>query len=138
MSERNERTIAEFRANGGVTEEWGTRLLVMHTIGARSGEERLAPVTGRAHDAGWYLVAANGGSPRHPAWYHNLVAHPGFDIEAHVDGEARTVAVVARELTGAEYDRVWSDYVERAPVLQRYADESGRVLPIFSLDRTAG
>lgn len=138
MPGRNERIIAEFRSNGGVTQEWGTRLLVMHTIGARSGEERLAPVTGRADDAGWFIVAAKGGDPRHPDWYHNLVAHPRFEVEAHIDGDARTVTVTAREVAGAEYVEVWRDYTERSPVLQRYADEAGRVLPIFHLERDAG
>lgn len=136
MSAWNDRVIAEFRANDGVTKGWGKSLIVMHTVGAKSGEERLAPVMGRRDDAGgWYVVASKGGAPQHPAWYHNLVANPGFEVEAHIDGAIATVPVVARELSGAEYDAAWAMFTERSPAFQEYADKAGRVLPIFHLRR---
>lgn len=134
MSGWNERVIAEFRANDGVTKGWGKSLVVMHTIGARTGELRLAPVMGRRDGAGgWFVVASKGGAPEHPAWYHNLVAHPRFEVEAHVDGRIETVDVTAHELEGAEYDAAWKMFVDRSPVFQEYADRAGRVLPIFQL-----
>jgi deazaflavin-dependent oxidoreductase (nitroreductase family) len=134
MSDWNDRVIAEFRDNHGVTKGWGKSLVVMHTIGAKSGDERLAPVMGRRDDAGgWYVVASKGGSPRNPAWYHNLVAHPSFDVEAHIDGDIQTVRVTAHELEGADYDAAWKMFVDRSPVFQQYADKAGRVLPIFHL-----
>ncbi|HWM33739.1 MAG: nitroreductase family deazaflavin-dependent oxidoreductase [Actinomycetota bacterium] len=139
MSGWNERVIAEFRANDGVTKGWGKSLVVMHTIGAKSGELRLAPVMGRRDDSGgWFVVASKGGAPEHPAWYHNLLAHPRFDVEAHIDGAVATVAVEARELDGAEYDAAWQRFVSRSPVFQDYADKAGRKLPIFHLVRSAG
>jgi deazaflavin-dependent oxidoreductase (nitroreductase family) len=136
MSNWNDRVIAEFHANDGVTKGWGKSLVVMHTMGAKSGEVRLAPVMGRRDDhGGWYVVASKGGAPRHPAWYHNLIAHPAIDVEAHIDGTVKTVAVTAHELQGAEYDAAWQTFVDRSPVFQQYADKARRVLPIFHLVR---
>ena len=87
MSSWNDSVIEEFRTNDGVTKGWGKSLVVMHTIGARSGELRLAPVMGRRDGAGgWYAVASKGGAPTNPDWYYNLVAHPVLDVEAHIDG----------------------------------------------------
>ena len=136
MSGWNERVIAEFRANHGVTKGWGKSLVVMHTIGARSGEVRLAPVMGlRDGSGGWYVVASKGGAAEHPAWYHNLVAHPEFDVEAHHEGEVATVPVRAVELASPDYDDVWAQFVAKSAVFQDYADRAGRVMPIFHLIR---
>lgn len=132
----NDRVIAEFRANAGVTKGWGKSLLVMHTTGARSGEPRLTPVMARRDDAGgWFVVAAAGGAPVHPAWYHNLVAHPRFDVEAHIDGGVQTVPVTAHELDGAEYDAAWQLFARRSPVFEEFAAKAGRRIPIFHLVR---
>ncbi len=77
----------------------------MHTIGAKSGEERLAPVMGLRLDDGWLIVASKGGAPENPAWYYNLLAHPEFDVEVHVDGEIATVPVTRASSTGARARR---------------------------------
>ena len=139
MSSWNDRVIEEFRANDGVTKGWGKSLIVMHTIGARSGQVRLAPVMGlRDGSGGWYVVASKAGAPDHPAWYHNLVAHPSFEVEAHVEGRVQTVPVTARELPGTEYDEAWQAFVAKSPVFADYAARAGRVLPIFHLARDAG
>src|SRR5262249_55367966 len=82
--------IAKFRESKGTENHWGPKLIVMHTIGARSGETRLAPVVGFRNDAGWLVVASKGGAPENPAWYHNLLANPSFDVEALEDGEIAT------------------------------------------------
>jgi deazaflavin-dependent oxidoreductase (nitroreductase family) len=132
----NDRVIAEFRANDGVTRGWGKSLVVMHTTGARSGELRLAPVMGRRDGSGgWFVVASKGGAPTHPSWYHNVVANPRFDVEAHIDGTLHTVPVTAHEIDGAEYDAAWQLFVSRSPVFQEYADRAGRRMPIFHLVR---
>ena len=91
MSSWNDNTIAQFRESKGETNHWGPKLVVMHTIGAKSGEPRVAPVVGFKNDAGWMVVASKGGSPEDPAWYYNLRANPAFEIEALVDGEIATV-----------------------------------------------
>jgi deazaflavin-dependent oxidoreductase (nitroreductase family) len=133
VSSWNDNVIAEFRDSKGETNRWGPKLVVMHTIGAKSGEERLAPVVGFRTDGGWRVVASKGGAPDNPAWYHNVAANPSFDIEALVDGEIVTVAVTARELAGAEYDAAWQDIVAEAPPFAEYPTKTDRAIPVFEL-----
>jgi deazaflavin-dependent oxidoreductase (nitroreductase family) len=137
VSSWNDRVIDEFRTNHGVTERWGKTLIVMHTTGAKSGEERLAPVMGLRLDdgAGWLIVASKGGAPENPAWYYNLLAHPEFDAEMHVDGDVATVRVTARELTGDEHDEAWQRIIARRPYFADYQANTPRTLPIFKLER---
>lgn len=135
MSSWNDNAIAEFHENNGVTQRWGRSLVVMHTIGAKSGAERLTPVMGFRNDRGWFVVASKGGAPENPAWYHNLVAHPSFDVEALVGDEIQTVPVTARELEGDEYAAAWERIVAKVPVFSRYAENAPRHLPVFLLDR---
>ena len=135
MSSWNDNVIAQFRDNGGVTDRWGKSLVVMHTIGAKSGEERITPVMGLRDGDGWFVVASKGGAPTNPAWYHNLKANPTFDVEAHIEGEVRTVRVTARELEGEEHDAAWERITARAPGFAGYQERTTRRIPIFKLDR---
>ena len=74
MSDWNDMIIAEFRANGGTVERFGRDLVIMHTLGAKSGEERLNPVMGIPEDGAWLVAATAAGHPSDPAWAHNLRA----------------------------------------------------------------
>src|SRR5579859_6103031 len=99
-SDYNTKIIDEFRANAGrVGGPWaGTTLILLHHIGARSGIERVAPLGCFVLAEGRYaVVASNGGSPGHPAWYYNLMATPRITVE--VGAEAFTVQ--AEELHAA-------------------------------------
>jgi len=135
MSSWNDQTIADFRDSKGVTNHWGPKLIVMHTIGARSGELRLAPVVGFRNGDGWRVSASKGGAPGNPDWYYNLAANPAFDIEAIVDGELVTVPVTARELHGAEYDEAWQAITDEEQSFAEYPVKSGRRIPVFALTR---
>ena len=135
VSSWNDTVIAEFRDHDGVTGRWGRSLIVMHTIGAKTGAERLTPVMGLRDDRGWLVVASKGGAPENPAWYHNLLAHPEFDIEAHVDGSVQTIAVTARELHDGEYDDAWAYITGKVPAFAEYETRTPRKLPIFLLER---
>jgi deazaflavin-dependent oxidoreductase (nitroreductase family) len=135
MSSWNDNVITEFRESNGETNRWGPKLVVMHTIGAKSGEKRLAPVVGFAKGDGWRVVASKGGAPDNPAWYHNVSANPSLDIEALVDGEIVTVPVTARELTGDEYDAAWQEITDEAPTFAEYKEKTDRAIPVFQLDR---
>lgn len=135
MSSWNENAIAEFRDNNGVTGRWGASLVIMHTIGARSGAERLAPVLGFRDDLGWFIVASKGGAPENPAWYHNLIANPSFEVEALIEDEIRTVPVTARELDSDEYDEAWQRITAKVPAFSEYEKRTVRKLPIFLLER---
>ena len=105
--EYNAKVIGEFRANGGrVGDMWeATPLLLLHHIGGRSGVSRANPVA-YLPDAGRYFIwAANGGAPRHPAWYHNLKERPVTMIEIG----SETIDVVAKEATGDERERLFCE-----------------------------
>jgi deazaflavin-dependent oxidoreductase (nitroreductase family) len=139
MSDWNSQAIAEFRGANGKTGRWGSNLVIMHTIGAKTGEERIAPVMGLPLDqtrSAWTIIASKGGAPENPAWYHNLVAHPEFDVEAFIGDEIQTVPVRARELHDAEYDAAWERMIAVAPGFESYKEKTARLMPIFQLTRS--
>ncbi|MFF0448931.1 nitroreductase/quinone reductase family protein [Streptomyces sp. NPDC004609] len=128
----NQRIIDEFRANGGRVGGpfEGARLLLLTTTGARSGARHTTPL-GRLPDGDRVLVVASaGGSPRHPAWYHNLRAEPRVTVE---DGvflyDARAVVLEGEERDDAfaravEFDAGWGEYQSRTT----------RVIPVVALE----
>jgi deazaflavin-dependent oxidoreductase (nitroreductase family) len=134
----NDNVITEFRQSKGTTNYWGPKLIVMHTIGAKSGEVRLAPVVGFPDERGWRVVASKGGAPENPAWYHNLLAHPSFDIEAVIDGEIVTVPVTAAEIPDDEWKAAYDAIAAEEPQFAEYLTKTDRRIPVFQLTRTAG
>ena len=138
MSSWNDDVIEKFRDSKGVTNHWGPKLVIMHTIGAKTGEQRIAPVMGLPIDdarSAWTIIASKGGAPDNPAWYYNLVAHPRFDVEAFIDGGARRVPVTATELLDADYDEAWERMIAVAPGFADYKTKTERKMPIFLLTR---
>jgi deazaflavin-dependent oxidoreductase (nitroreductase family) len=127
-----QQVIADFRANsgrvGGPFE--GARLLLLTTTGARSGAPHTVPL-GYLPDGGhqFLVIGSAGGAPRHPAWFHNLVAQPHVTVE---DGVFVTEALAA-VLDGAERDRAFARAVEADPGWAEYEERSGRVLPVVAL-----
>jgi deazaflavin-dependent oxidoreductase (nitroreductase family) len=129
----NQRTIAEFRArHGRVGGNFaGTPLLLLHTVGARSGQRRINPMMYLA-DGGRYLVfASEAGSDRNPGWYWNLRANPDVTIEV---GE-ETIAVHATELTGTERDEKHRAQAERYPGFAAYQQKTSRTIPVIARTR---
>lgn len=127
----NAQIVAEFRANhgkvGGNFE--GAPLLVLHTVGARTGRKIVKPMM-YLRDGERYLVfASKGGAPENPAWYHNLVAHPDAEIEVGDD----TVPVRAEVLTGAERDRKYAEQAELYPGFADYQKKTERTIPVVAL-----
>jgi deazaflavin-dependent oxidoreductase (nitroreductase family) len=130
----NAEIIKEFRATGGhvggVFEN--SPLLILHHTGARSGTPRVTPM-GYVDDGGRYVViASNGGSLRHPAWYHNLRSRPDVTIEVG----AETLAAVADEATGPERDRLFRLMADHAPQIVDYQAAVARAIPIMVLTPT--
>ncbi|MDH6569443.1 deazaflavin-dependent oxidoreductase (nitroreductase family) [Streptomyces sp. SAI-117] len=132
----NQRIIDEFRANhgrvGGPFE--GGRLILLTTTGARTGAPHTTPV-GYFPDGGdrILVIASAGGSPRHPDWYGNLVAHPHVTVESGVfTYEARAVV-----LTGEERDRAFARAVEADRGWAAYQEKTDRVLPVIALHEIA-
>ena len=98
MSEWNDQIIDEFRANGGRVGGpfEGAPLLLLHHVGAKSGEPRVTPMMYQAVGDDLAVFASYAGEDVHPAWYHNLLANP--DVTAEVGGGTDTVALRARDL----------------------------------------
>jgi deazaflavin-dependent oxidoreductase (nitroreductase family) len=131
---RNAQTIAEFRANHGTVGGYfaGAPLLLLHTVGARSGTPRINPMMYLA-DAGRYLVfASKAGSDRNPDWYHNLLAHPDARIE--VGDEVRAVHAVV--LRGDERDAAFAEQARRYPGFAGYQSKTERIIPVIALTPT--
>ena len=130
----NDSIVREFRAHAGqVGGEWaGTPLILVHHVGARSGTERVTPLGCFPLDDGRYAVAASsGGSPQHPAWYHNLKAHPRITVEAG----AETFTAVAQELDDTARAELWPVLVARYPTLGQHQAKTTRQVPVFILTR---
>ena len=83
MSDWNTKIIEEFRANGGAVggQFAGAPLLLLHTVGARSGQRRVNPVMYQKVDGGYAVFASKAGAPVNPDWYHNLLAQPQVTAE---------------------------------------------------------
>jgi deazaflavin-dependent oxidoreductase (nitroreductase family) len=109
----------------------GMDLLYLSTVGARSGQPRTNPMA-RFDDGagGWYIVASAGGAAAHPAWYHNVVAHPD-QVWAEVGGQKQQVRVV--QLEGEEREKAWAQVVARTPAFGAYLSKTDRQLPVLRL-----
>ncbi|MFE1309205.1 nitroreductase family deazaflavin-dependent oxidoreductase [Streptomyces sp. NPDC058755] len=129
----NQNIIDEFRAQHGRMSGYfeGARLILLTTTGARTGTPHTTPV-GYLADGGERIlvIASAGGSPRHPDWYRNLLAHP----EATVESGVFTYRARAEVLTGEERDRAFARAVEAEPGWQAYQEKAGdRVIPVVAL-----
>lgn len=132
----NARIIDEFRANGGEVGGMfaGTPLLLLHHMGAKSGQTRVNPLA-YARDGERYVVfASKAGAPENPAWYHNLKAHPEATIEVGTD----MMSVVASEATGEERERLFSAQAERSPQFAEYQSKTARMIPVMVLTPRQG
>ncbi len=127
----NEQVINEFRENrgsvSGVFE--GRKLLLLHHAGAKSGQERVAPLMYLPHDEEYVIFASKAGAPQNPAWYHNLKANPDTSIE--VGG--RSLQVHAREADGEERESLLASMVEAAPQFGEYQQKTTRKIPVIVL-----
>jgi deazaflavin-dependent oxidoreductase (nitroreductase family) len=129
--------IADLRSNGGTPSSGplaGRPLGIMTSKGAKSGEDRTAIVTYHKDGDAFVIAATKGGADEHPAWYHNLVAHPNATFEA--GGEI--VPVVARETTGDERQRLYDEHAALYPEFAAYPSKTSRVIPVFVLTRRQG
>lgn len=136
MSEWNNNVISEFRESNGTTNYWGPKLVVLHTVGAKSGEARLSPVVGFERNGGWQVVASKGGAPENPAWYHNLMAHPSIEIEALIDGEVVTVPVTATVVSDEDWKAAYDSIAAEEPQFAEYLTKTDRQIPVVQLTRS--
>jgi len=131
MSDWNATIIEEFRANGGQVggNFAGAPMLLLRSVGARSGEQRTHPVMYLADGERFLVFASKAGAPTNPDWYHNLKANP----EASIEVGAQTVAVRATELRGEERDRFYALQAARYPGFATYQENTDRVIPVVAL-----
>ena len=133
MSDFNAAIIDEFRANGGKVggQFEGAPMVLLHTVGARSGEERVNPLVYQADGDRIAIFGSKAGAPTHPAWYHNLLANPDVTVELGPD----TVPMRARVADGEERERIWSRQKEIMPGFADYEANTTRVIPVVILER---
>lgn len=108
---------------------------LLETVGAKSGEARQTPLLFLAHGDDVVLVASKAGAPRHPAWYHNLRAHPRVRFLA----PGRTGEYVARVAEGPERDELWAEVNDLYRGYEVYKERAGaREIPVVVLERAPG
>lgn len=128
----NQRTIAEFRANRGEVGGpfAGAPMLLLHTVGARTGAERVNPMMYQDLGDGRIAVfASKAGADADPDWYRNLVAQPAVTAEIGVE----TRRYVARTAEGAEREPIWAKQKSDYPGFAGYEARTSRTIPVVIL-----
>lgn len=131
INDRNKNIIDEFRANSGKVggRFEGKSLLLLHTKGAKSGQERINPVACIRDGDRFVVIASKGGAPTHPDWYYNVKANPLVAVEVGTEiFEAQ--AAVAEE---PERSRLYEKMVEVMPGFDDYRRKTNRVIPVIVL-----
>jgi F420H(2)-dependent quinone reductase len=113
--------------------ETGDLIVVITSVGAKSGHLRKNPVMRVERDGTYVAIASMGGSPTNPEWYHNLLAHPEVELQ---DGAERHT-YVARLVTGDERADWWDHAVATWPTYREYQKRTDREIPVFVLERDA-
>jgi len=113
----------------GAAHPSGERVIVLTSVGAKSGKLRKAPLMRVEHDGEYAVVASLGGAPKHPVWYYNLVANPHVELQ---DGPVKK-DYQAREVNGDEYAAWFERAVAAYPDYAEYQKKTTRTMPIFVL-----
>jgi deazaflavin-dependent oxidoreductase (nitroreductase family) len=131
MTAFNAKIADEFRANngkvGGAFD--GNELLLLTTIGAKSGQPRLSPLSCKRIDGKLLIIAGYGGADTNPSWVYNLRANP----RAHVELAGESFDVTGREVPPAERDDIIPKLTDAVSAFAEYQAKTSRVIPIFEL-----
>jgi len=135
MSDWNTAIIEEFRANGGKVggNFDGAPLLLLTTTGAKSGQERVAPVMyfdDSEHDR-LLVFASKMGADTHPDWYHNLVKNPTVTLEVGADKYTATAAILPEDERAIYY----AEQATRYPGFKEYEEKTDRVIPVVAFTK---
>ena len=127
----NKGIIDEFRANAGKVGGpfAGATLLLLHTVGAKSGKPHVNPVAYVRDGDRLVIIASKGGAPTNPDWYHNLVAHPLVTVEVGTELLKVRAAVAAEP----ERTRLYAKMVAMMPGFADYERKTTRVIPVIIL-----
>jgi F420H(2)-dependent quinone reductase len=128
--------VAEYEASGGqranTLRDTGLPVIIVTSRGNKSGKIRKTPLMRVEHDGEYALVGSQGGSPKHPVWYHNLKADPQAVVIQ--DGPEPFDATV-RELSGDERETWWKRAVAAYPPYADYQTRTQRQIPVFLASR---
>lgn len=121
----------QFEGSGGTKANTlrGMPIILLTTVGARSGKLRKTPLMRVAHNGEYAAVASLGGAPQHPVWYYNIVKNPHVELQ---DGPVKR-DYVAREVNGDEKALWWERAVEAYPPYADYQEKTEREIPVFVL-----
>jgi len=127
----SEQQRRDFRERGGGRTQGGIATLLLETVGAKSGEPRVAMV-GFVEEApgSWLIIGSMSGMAHHPAWVYNLAKQPQATIEF---GDGRRVEVDASTPQGADLDAAWELIGREAPEYPKYRSQTDRELPVVRL-----
>jgi deazaflavin-dependent oxidoreductase (nitroreductase family) len=129
----NQKIMDEFRANagkvGGPFE--GKSLLLLHTIGAKSGKEHVNPVACVTDGGHLVIIASKGGAPNNPDWYYNILAYPQVTVETGTE-QFKAKAEVTTE---PERTRLYEKMTAMMPGFAEYVQKTTRVIPVVKLTR---
>lgn len=133
------REQVELYENSGGTEgttlmDTGLPVIVLTTLGVKSGKIRKTPLMRVEHDGKYAVVASQGGAPKNPVWYYNVKSQPLVELQ---DGPVRQ-DMTAREITGAEKDEWWDRAVAAYPPYAEYQKKTDREIPVFVLEPHGG
>lgn len=121
-----------YESSGGTdgTSLQGMPVVVLTTVGNKSGKLRKTPLMRVEHDGRYAAVASLGGAPKHPVWYYNVVAEPHVELQ---DGTVRQ-DMTAREVFDAEKAEWWERAVAAFPAYADYQAKTEREIPVFVLE----
>jgi deazaflavin-dependent oxidoreductase (nitroreductase family) len=108
----------------------GRPVIILTSVGAKTGKLRKTPLMRVEHDGEYAVVASQGGAPKNPVWYHNLKADPHVELQ---DGPTKR-DYMAREVSGDEKAVWWERAVETWPDYARYQTRTTRQIPVFVLE----
>ena len=136
MTDWNDGIIQEFHAKDGKgVGPFGDHLILLTTVGARSGQERISPLMYHRDGEGYVVVASKAGAPDNPSWYNNLKANPVATVEVGTATGTETFKVTAREAEGEDRERLFADRVAIAPGFAEYQRKTSRQIPVMILER---
>jgi deazaflavin-dependent oxidoreductase (nitroreductase family) len=123
-----------YEATGGAeaNDLRGRPVIVLTSVGAKTGKLRKTALMRVEHDGVYAVVASMGGAPNHPAWYHNLTTNPQVELQ---DGPTKR-DYLAHEATGDEKAAWWERAVATWPDYDRYQAKTERQIPVFVLEAT--
>jgi deazaflavin-dependent oxidoreductase (nitroreductase family) len=131
VREVNKRVIEQFRAGGEIEGMHRDRLLLLTTVGAKTGQRRTTPMMFHREGDRVLVIASNAGAQKTPDWYHNLVAEPRVTVEVGQDSYEAEAMV----LTGQERERQWAVLTEAYPFFADHERQAGRTIPVVELTR---